>query len=252
MIFIDAKEGSTAGMKKVMDFLSKENREYKLMPLVAGDVIVQGEKRAYVIEIKRGNDLVASLNSDRMWNELAKIKALKIDDKEAMPILLFQGNARILSQRFAGSYVKDGEKKTKYVFRSKGELKSELARLHSILHAWKVPMMITADDYQTAVYLTWLDETIDKEKKEKTINISVLVDKELPPDRMAFEVLGAIVGVKTAMAILRREKSLYNVIVKAKEQGEKAFEDITYENGRKVSKSLIRRLIDVVRAEVNV
>jgi ERCC4-type nuclease len=255
VIFIDTKESATSGMQKIMKLLQEEGREYQMIPLQAGDVIVQGQTKAYIIEIKRGNDLVSSINTERMWEELMKLKNVKIEGKKArevIPTILFEGDIRILNWRYGGSYIKNGQKKTKYLFRSTGEIKSEMARIHSILHTWKIPIMHTADEYQTAIYLSWLDEAIDREKKEKTIHITLDIPKELPPERMAIELLGAIVGGKTAIAILKKCNSLYEVAYRAKFEGEKAFENIRYDDGRRIPKNLIERLVKVFKAEVKI
>jgi ERCC4-type nuclease len=245
MLFIDSNENSTEGMKKTINVIKNEGREFYVKPLDAGDVVVLGQSKAYIIEIKREGDLLSSMNSDRMWSELARMKEAKVEGKEVIPILLFEGNMKILSWRYGGSYGSGGQRKTKYLFRSKGEIKSALARLHSILNVWKIPLMTTADYYQTGLYISWLDESIDREKKEKELRISIDIPKDIPPEKMAFEILGAIVGGKTAIAILRKYKTLYNVARSAYVEGVKGFEGLKYEDGRKIPQNLIKRLVDI-------
>lgn len=249
MIYVDSNEASQEGMQKAMNIIKNEGREYEIKHLDVGDVVVSGKNGAYIIEIKRGLDLVSSINSERMWEELTKMKATTIENGKTVPIILFEGNADILSKRFGGSYTVGGERRTKYLFRSKAELKSLLARIHSILTVWNVPIMISSGYYQTGQYIAWLDESVDKEKKEKELRISLNVPKELPPERQAIEVLGAIVGAKTAMAILERYGSLYEIFRVAKEDGAEGFRDIMV-GERKISKTSVKRLVSVARAEV--
>jgi ERCC4-type nuclease len=252
MIFVDAREYVSEGMKKTINILKNEGRDVVAQPLEVGDVIVQGQSKVYILEIKRGFDLLASMNSERMWDELVKLKNARVEGKAVEPIILFEGNMGVLSRRYAGSYEQGGEKKTKYLFRSKGEVKSALARVHSILSIWKVPMMVTSDYYQTGLYIAWLDEAIDREKKEKELRISLEIPKDLPPDRQAIEVLGALVGAKTALAIFKKYHTLFDVIRVAYAEGADGFKDVTFDNGRHISKEQVERLTRVVTAGVRV
>jgi ERCC4-type nuclease len=220
--------------------------------LDAGDVIVKGKLKSYIIEIKRNFDLIGSMNDGRMWNELAKLKNYEIEDtNDVKRMIIFEGSPDIFAKRYGGSYVKNGEKRTKYLYRSKGELKSILARLNSILEIWKVPIMITADYYQTGLYLSWLDEVCDKEREERTIRVNLKISKDLPPDRQAFEILASLVGSKTAQSIFKRYPTIYKITEVAKDKGMKGFLDIKV-GDRRISSSAIQRLVDVFGAEVKV
>lgn len=179
--------------------------------LKAGDVMVCGESKVYLIEIKRELDLVSSMNDGRFWEQLEKMKAVEVEGKEVFRLILFEGNPEIFSKRYAGSWrTVDGERRTKYLFRSKGEQKAILMRVHSILEKWGVPIMFTGSEYQTSLYLAGLDSYVGK-VKEETVRVKWNVPKEESPERQALEWLGAIVGGKTALALLRQYGSILNI-----------------------------------------
>lgn len=249
MIIIDSREDDEKA-RGIREYLSAKGISMDVRQLPAGDYFIIGREEGRIIERKGSpDDLVSSMNDGRIWEQMRGMASFECEGlKEIKPILVLEGNPVDLGTRYAGSFVSkwDNKRHERRLPRDEGDVKSILARLHSIVDSWDMRIVPTGSWRQTAIYLAWLDSYLGSEREKRVRKWGITVPKELPADKQAVAVLASIVGQKTAIAILEHFGSLRAVFA---EKNVEAFENIRVWN-RRISKSVIKRLMDVADVKI--
>lgn len=163
----------------------------KIEALPAGDFLIFGkmEDDAILIERKEASDFLASLEDDRLWNQMAKMKETKINDRR----LLIEGDPiTALSQRY--------RKKTITPARVYGTYEG--------IFNWGVKIMYTPDRYQTSAYLRNLCKRVKRPKKEFALRSSIHRTLTMTEKRRYIIEGFPGIGPKTSKEIIKKYKTL--------------------------------------------
>lgn len=240
MIIMDTRERAY----KIEDYLKKQNVVLEKKPLIAGDYLVLGKDRGVLIERKTLMELIAEMNSGRIWKQLAKIKGFVSYTKEDKvfeldKIIMVEGSPSLISKRIRERIARQD------IYKGSDE-KSILGRIHTILINWGIPMIFTGNWFFSGIYLKWLDEYLGSERERRIHKWVETIPIDLPMPKQAIGVLSTITGIKTACAILEKYGNLKNVVMNL--DNSTNFENIKIGN-RRISSSVVKRLIDVFNVE---
>lgn len=161
----------------------KEKLDCIVEHLAVGDYMLIGEKGKVVIERKEINDLVSSLRSNRLWEQLHGLKVLE-EEEGFRPLVLVEG-----------------EQWKAFKF-GKMNLAQWYGLLQAITVGYGIPVVFTKDEGQTVVFLKTLDNRLGR--AEKYIKPVTVKKEGRTPVEQAEDMLCALdlIGRKKAQEIL--------------------------------------------------
>jgi len=185
-IVVDSRESVAA--PRVVSGLRDLGVNVRVELLEAGDYYIPGEKPV-LVERKHVTDLVGSVRTRRLWNELDGIKRA-----EAEPVLLVEGSLALI------------EKFTNW------NPKSIVGIINSVILEWNVPVVTVPSQRWTVIYLAGLAEDLSKDKKAKVFPLRVKEKATRPEDyvRMVIEGLPNISGQR-AINLLKHFGTVRNI-----------------------------------------
>lgn len=185
-IVIDSREA--VAVPKIVSSLRESEVDIRVELLESGDYYIPSTNPV-IIERKQVMDLVGSIKSKRMWNELEKMMRT-----EARPLLLIEGSLSLI------------EKFTKW------NPKSIVGIINSIVFEWQIPTVTVPSQRWTVIYLIGLAEDLVKEKENKIVPLRVKEKTEKPEDYIRMVVEGLPnVGGQRAIKLLEHFETIRNL-----------------------------------------
>ena len=165
---------------------SREDAQYwleklggKVQALPAGDFLIPGKDKVYLIERKTSTDFVNSLISGRLWDQLKRMKA-----SNAQPVLLVEGS-------FA--------RPRKW---SRIHVSSLCGALASVIHDWQTPVVTLPRQSWSVVFLRALSKRLGEPRRPHRLRVSPKAALTLREKQLYFLEGLPAVGAATSRAIL--------------------------------------------------
>jgi ERCC4-type nuclease len=186
-VIVDVHEAS--GAKRLLEGLKKVGLRVKIEPLPADYLVLSdGSKMPCLIERKTVTDLVNTLRSKRLFDQLEILKSVE----NVVPLLLVEGSPHIL---------------VKY---RRWSRESVVGLLASLLYDWNIHIAFMPSRQYTVLFLKTLANRLGKPREKKAIALRPSVSRELTPREKAIYVLEGfpLVSAERARMILKHFKSI--------------------------------------------